>query len=57
MATFKMSAVLPKKGEIAFVYYYEEVHPDSDLVVRAKGSPFKSTIVAVEFKEEGIMYT
>ena len=52
-----MSAVLPKKGEIAFVYYYEEVHPDSDLVVRAKGSPFKSTIVAVEFKEEGIMYT
>jgi hypothetical protein len=47
---------VPKKGEIDFVHYYEE-QPGSDLVKREKGSPFKSTIVDLEYKEEGIMYT
>ncbi len=47
---------MPKNGEIAFVHYYEE-QSGSDLVKRAKGSPFKSTIVGMEYKEEGIMYT
>ena len=46
-----------QEGEIVFVHYYQEVQSGSDLVVRAKGSPFKSTIVTVDFKEEGIMYT
>ena len=47
---------LPKKGEIAFVHYYHE-QAGSDVVKRAKGSPFKSTIVRIDYKEEGIMYT
>ena len=47
---------LPKKGEIAFVHYYHE-QAGSDVVKRATGSPFKSTIVRIDYKEEGIMYT
>lgn len=48
----KISALygLPKKGEIAFVHYYEE-QAASNVVKRAKGSPFKSIIVRVDFKE------
>ena len=54
----KISALygLPKKGKIAFVHYYEE-QAASNVVKRAKGSPFKSIIVRVDFKDEGIMYT
>ena len=47
---------LPKKGEVAFVHYWYESKPGS-LVVGVKGSPFKSTIVAFNFKDEGIVYT
>jgi hypothetical protein len=57
MPTKKLLAGLPKKGEIAFVHYYQETELDSDVVVRAKGSPFKASIVAVNFEDDGIMYT
>jgi hypothetical protein len=57
MATSKAPLGLPRKGEIAFVHYYEQVHPGTDLVKRAKGSPFKATITGIEYKMEGIMYT
>ena len=56
MATSKAPPGVPKKDEIAFVHYYVE-QSGSDHVNRAKGSPFKSTIVGIEYKEEGIMYT
>jgi hypothetical protein len=56
MATFKAPPDVPKKGEIAFEHYYVE-QPGSEHVKRAKGSSFKSTIVGIEYKEEGIMYT
>jgi hypothetical protein len=50
-----MPPVIPKKGEIAFVYYWQEQQSGSGHVVRTKGSPFKSTIVGVDFKEEVIV--
>ena len=53
----KLLAGLPKKGEVAFVHYYHEAEPGSDVVVRAKGLPFKANNVAVNFEDEGIMYT
>jgi hypothetical protein len=53
----KLLAGLPKKGEVAFVHYYHEAEPGSDVVVRGKGSPFKANIVSVNFEDEGIMYT
>jgi hypothetical protein len=53
----KLLADLPKKGEVSFVHYYHETEPGSDVIVRAKGSPFKANIVAVNFEDEGIMYT
>ncbi len=56
MTTNRMPTGLPKKGETAFVHYWHEARPGSDVVVRAKDSPFKCTIVVVDFKEEGIMY-
>jgi hypothetical protein len=46
---------LPKKGEVAFVHCYHETEVGSDVVVRAKGS--KASIVAVNCKDDGIMYT
>ena len=57
MATSKALPGLPKKGEIAFVHYYEQVHPGTDLLKRAKGSSFKATITGIEYKMEGIVYT
>ena len=57
MPTKKLLAGLPKKGEVAFVHYYQEAELGSDVVVRAKGSPFKASIVAVNFEDDGIMYT
>jgi hypothetical protein len=57
MTTSKAPPDLPKKGEIAFVHYYEQVHPGTDLVKRAKGPPFKATITVIEYKIEVIMYT
>ena len=57
MPTKKLPADLPKKGEVAFVHYYHEAELGSDVVVRAKGSPFKASIVAVNFQDDGIMYT
>ena len=56
MTTSKAPSGLPKKGDIAFVHYYVE-QSVSELLKHAKGSPFKSTIVGIEYKEEGIMYT
>ena len=57
MSMKKLLAGLPKKGEVAFVHYYHESDPGSDVVVRGKGSPFNVNIVAVNFEDEGIMYT
>jgi hypothetical protein len=57
MPTKNLLAGLPKKGEVAFVHYYHEAEVGSDVVVRAKGSPFKASIVAVNFEDDGILYT
>ena len=57
MPTKNLLAGLPKKGEVAFVHYYHETEVGSDVVVRAKGSPFKASIVAVNFEDDGILYT
>jgi hypothetical protein len=57
MTTKNMLTGLPKKGDVAFVHYWHETESGSDVVMRGKGSPFKTTIVAVDFKEEVIMYT
>jgi hypothetical protein len=57
MPTKYLLAGLPKKGEVAFVHYYHEAEVGSDVVVRAKGSPFKASIVAVNFEDDGILYT
>jgi hypothetical protein len=57
MATSKAPPGLPKKGDIAFVHYYEEVHPGTDLMKRVKGSPFKAMITGIDYKMEGIAYT
>jgi hypothetical protein len=57
MPTKKLLAGLPKKGEVPFVHYYHESESGSDVVVCAKGSPFKASIVTVNFEGDDIMYT
>jgi hypothetical protein len=57
MATSKAPQALPTKGDIAFVHYYEQVHPGTDLLKRVKGSPFKAMITGIQYKTEGIVYT
>jgi len=48
---------MPKRGEVAFVNYWYEATPPLEGVVKARGSPFKSTILKIEYEPEGIMYT
>ncbi len=48
---------MPKRGEVAFVNYWYETTPTLEGVVKARGSPFKSTILKIEYEPEGIMYT
>ncbi len=57
MPTKKLLAGLPKKDEVVFVYYYHETEVGSDVVVRVKSPPFKASIVAVNFEDDGKMYT
>jgi hypothetical protein len=57
MTTNKMLTDLSKKGEVTFVYYWDETKSRSDVVVCSNGSPFKSTIVVVDFQDEDILYT
>jgi hypothetical protein len=46
---------VPKLGDEAFVHFYHKT-PDGGSK-KARGSPFKSTVVAIEYEPEGIMYT
>ena len=51
------TSMLPKKGDTAFVHYFHDpVAPDKPCKM-ARGSPFKSTVVAVTYEPEGIIYT
>ena len=47
----KLLAGLPKKGEVAFVHYYHEAEPGSDVVVRAKGLPFSVSLARTQKKK------
>ena len=57
MATSKAPLLLPTKGDIAFVQYYQEPKEDTNIMALAKGSPFKSKVVGVVYKQEAILYT
>lgn len=52
---FWNSAGVPQRGDEAFVHFYQQT-PDGGSK-KARGSPFKSTVVAVDYQPEGIMYT
>ena len=48
---------VPRRGELAFVHYYHEPVAPSEVCKMARGSPFKSMILRVDYVPEGIIYT
>ena len=48
---------MPKCGEVAFVNYWHEATPPLQGMIKARGSPFKSTVLKIEYEPGGIMYT
>ena len=48
---------MPKCGEVAFVNYWRDATPPLQGMIKARGSPFKSTVLRIEYEPEGIMYT
>ena len=46
---------VPKLGDESFVHFYHKT-PDGGRK-KTHGSPFKNTVVTVEYESEGIMYT
>ena len=48
---------MPKCGEVAFVNYWHEATPILQGIIKACGSPFKSTALKIEYDPEGIVYT
>ena len=42
---------------VAFVHYCHDATPPLQGMVKARGSPFKNTILKIEYDPEGIMYT
>ncbi len=45
---------VPKVGDETFVHFYHKT-PDGGSK-KARGSPFKSTVVAIEYEPEGIIF-
>ena len=50
-------ANVPRAGDEMFVHYFEEPVASSLDHVEAKGDPYKSNIVGVEYTPDGIVYT
>ena len=48
---------MPKCGDVTFVNYWHEATPSFQGMIKERGSPFKSTVLKIEYETEGIMYT